>query len=165
MKKLLILTLICLSFSCKKQTKKTTTYYLIRHAEKERTDSLNKNPDLNLKGQQRAIKWSNTFNAINFDAIYTTNYKRTIQTAQPTANKQNIKLKFYDANQLYSQEFKKNTTGKTVLVVGHSNTTPSFVNAIIKQDKYKAINDTVNSNLFKVTIINGKINDTLIDNK
>jgi len=45
--------------------------------------------------------------------------------------------------------------GKTVLVVGHSNTTPQFVNKIIGKEEYIDIDDLNNSNLYIVTIING----------
>ena len=36
----------------------TTTYYLIRHAEKVRTDATNRNPDLNEAGKKRAANWA-----------------------------------------------------------------------------------------------------------
>ena len=54
------------------------------------------------------------------------------------------------------------TKGKTVLVVGHSNTTPAFVNAVIKQKKYQDIDDNNNGNIYIVTIIDGKISDTVL---
>ena len=53
---------------------------------------------------------------------------------------------------MYDEEFQKVTKGKTVLVVGHSNTTPYFANKILGEDKYQDIDDSVNSMLFIVTI-------------
>ena len=44
--------------------------------------------------------------------------------------------------------------GKTVLVVGHSNTTPQFVNAILGSGRYSDIQDDNNANLYIVTRIN-----------
>ena len=38
-----------------------TTYYFIRHAEKVRSDSSNKNPSLNEVGFKRANKWQEVF--------------------------------------------------------------------------------------------------------
>lgn len=67
----------------------TTTYYLIRHAEKDRTDTSNKNPNLNLEGLERAKKWASYFKNIELDAVYSTNYNRTQQTATPTAEGKN----------------------------------------------------------------------------
>ena len=53
---------------------------------------------------------------------------------------------------MYDSIFQKNTAGKTVLVVGHSNTTPAFVNKIIGEKKYKDIDENDNASLFIVTI-------------
>jgi len=55
-----------------------TTFYLIRHAEKDRSDSKNSDPVLTEKGLKRAENWAKALKDIDFDAIYSTNYKRTI---------------------------------------------------------------------------------------
>ncbi|WCO00490.1 phosphoglycerate mutase family protein [Psychroserpens ponticola] len=145
------------------QTKpSTTTYYLIRHAEKDRSDTTNKNPNLNDAGTKRAENWSKVFEHIDFDAVYSTKYYRTYETANPTAKTKGLEIQFYDPRQLYSEEFAEETYGKTVLVVGHSNTTPAFVNAILGEKKYENINDNDNSYLFIVTISEGhKIDQVL----
>ena len=140
-----------------------TTYYFIRHAEKNRSDANNKNPNLILKGILRAAKWSLVFDNVKFNAIYSTNYNRTKQTAQPTAEKNGLDITIYDSINLYSEDFINNTKGKTVLVVGHSNTTPQFVNAVLGHEKYKSIDDNNNANLYIVTISSsGEISDTLL---
>lgn len=151
--------ILCISLShvltMNSQTEKreeVTTYYLIRHAEKNRTDSSNKNPELTEKGLKRAQKWASTLKNIKFDGIYATNYKRTIQTAQPTANANHISIQLYDPLNLYSESFKKATKGKNILIVGHSNTTPLFANKIIGKNKYPEIDDSINSNLYIVTV-------------
>lgn len=137
----------------------TTTYYFIRHAEKDRTDKTNRNPELNKLGKKRAKKWSKYFKNIHFDAIYSTNYNRTQQTAAPTAKKQKLEVLDYDPRTLYSEEFKKATQGKTVLLVGHSNTTPAFVNMVLGNKKHDDIDDNDNSKLFIVTISEEEITD------
>ena len=139
-----------------------TTYYFIRHAEKDRSDHTNKDPELDKRGLKRANKWAKYFKNIDLDAVYTTNYIRTQQTAQPTAEKHHLDIQTYDPNSLYSKDFEEATKGKTVLVVGHSNTTPAFVNKILKEDKYEDIDDNDNSKLFIVTISDGKITDKVI---
>ncbi|WP_456420765.1 SixA phosphatase family protein [Lutibacter sp.] len=151
----LLLILINIS-SVKSQQKKSniTTYYLIRHAEKNRTENTNKNPNLTEKGIKRAKNWSVVFKNIPFDIIYSTNYNRTKQTAEPTAKSKNLEIQYYNPKELYDEKFKFKTTGKTVLVVGHSNTTPQFVNKIIGEEKYADIDDLNNSNLYIITIIN-----------
>lgn len=129
-----------------------STYYLIRHAEKNRSDMAG-DPELTEKGLQRAENWAEVFKDVHFDAVYSTNYRRTIQTATPTANANNLEVQIYDPHKLYSEDFRKVTTGKTVLVVGHSNTTPQFVNAILKESKYSDIDDSENGALFIVEVL------------
>jgi len=162
MKKFLLLFVITLIIVSSCTSDKTTTYYLIRHAEKERTDKTNKNNDLNDKGKERAKKWANYFKDIHLDAIYSTHYNRTQQTAKPTADSKNLDILSYNPNKLYDAIFKENTTGKTVLVVGHSNTTPMFVNAILKEKKYKWMKDDDNSSLYIVTLRGDKKTSTVL---
>ena len=135
---------------------KTTTYYLIRHAEKDRTNTTNKNPNLNSDGVIRAEKWAKNFENIKLDAVYSTDYNRTQQTAAPTAKSKGLIVQSYNPSKMYDSIFKKNTKGKTILVVGHSNTTPVFANAILGQKKYKNMADNDNASLYIVTVVNDK---------
>ncbi|SDS03799.1 Histidine phosphatase superfamily (branch 1) [Polaribacter sp. KT25b] len=162
MKKYLLVLFVVL-ISCNSNSKKeetdtaTTTYFLIRHAEKDRTDASNKDPNLNPEGLERAEKWAKYFQNIDLDAVYSTNYNRTQQTAKPTADSKKLAIINYNPSNMYDSIFQKNTSGKTTLVVGHSNTTPAFVNKILDQKKYKDIDDNDNSSLFIITINkNGK---------
>jgi broad specificity phosphatase PhoE len=141
----------------------TTTYYFIRHAEKDRSDPANKDQNLLQKGVFRAARWSYILEHIKFDAVYSSDYNRTRQTAHPTAEKNNVEITIYNPNDPNNEEFVKNTKGKTVLIVGHSDSTPTFVNAVIGKEKYEHIDDGNNANLYIVTIsANGEITDTLL---
>ena len=148
---LLLFTFFC-TLNLQAQETQTTTYYLIRHAEKNRLVTSDNNPNLKEKGVDRAIKWSKTFKHINFDYIFSTNYNRTIQTALPTAKSKDLEIQFYNPSDLYNEEFKTLTKGKTVLIVGHSNTTPEFVNKILGEEKYPEIEDRNNANLYIITV-------------
>lgn len=134
------------------QDKEMTTYYLIRHAEKDRLVAGERDPELNAEGKQRAKNWSEVLREVKFDAIYSTDYKRTMQTAQPLAELNNLEILSYDPGKLYSEKFRKATRGKTVMVVGHSNTTPHFANAILGEKKYNDIDDSENGALFIVQL-------------
>ena len=160
--KKLILTFIFLSLSLISYAQEITTYYLIRHAEKLRIDKTDKNPNLNFNGYKRAEAWKDVFSNVSFDAVYSTDYNRTKLTAKPTAISKNLPILLYNPNTMYSEAFQNNTKGKTVLVVGHSNTTNVFVNKILGIEKYNEINDNNNSNLYIVTISNGKISSILL---
>ena len=160
--KKLILTFIFLSLTLISYAQEITTYYFIRHAEKLRIDKTDKNPNLNFNGYKRAEAWKDVFSDVPFDAIYSTDYNRTKLTAKPTATSKNLPILLYNPNTMYSEAFQNNTKGKTVLVVGHSNTTNVFVNKILGIEKYKEIKDNNNSNLYIVTISNGKISSILL---
>ena len=152
MKKIVLLILFVFSTLISCTTEETTRYYLIRHAEKDRTDATNKNPDLNEKGQERALKWAAYFKSIELDAVYSTAYNRTQQTASPTAERQGLAVQNYDPRKMFTEDFKKETKGKTVLIVGHSNTTPVFANTILGEKKYPNMDDHDNASLYVVTL-------------
>lgn len=156
MKKILLLLVFVFSSLISCTQEETTTYYLIRHAEKDRTDKTNENPNLNEKGSERAKKWAEYFKDIDFDAVYSTNYNRTMQTALPTAESNKLNIKNYEPKKMYDVLFKSATQGKTVLVVGHSNTTPVFANKILGEKKYKNMDDKDNSSLYIVTMTGNK---------
>ena len=146
-KYLFIIALFVLQISFGQQN--TSTYYFIRHAEK--VDN-SQNPDLSEIGIQRANLWNKIFSEVGFDEIYSTDYKRTTQTATPTATAKKIQIKLYNPKTIAIESFKKETLGKKVLIVGHSNTTPNFVNQIINKKIYADIEDTTFGNLYIVTI-------------
>ena len=148
MRYLIILTI--LFFSCNLRVDDCVEVYLIRHAEKDRSDPLNKNPHLNEKGIERSLLWNGYFENKELNSIYSTNYNRTIETVLPISIAKGIKPIIYSASNINYESFLKKEKGNTVIVVGHSNTIPGFVNKLIKDDYYKQINDTVNSNLYIV---------------
>lgn len=150
---------ICLSaFSQDEQS--INTYYLIRHAEK--VVSKNSNPDLTDVGKLRAEKWVQIFKNIQFDAIYSTNYIRTMSTAKPIATAQNLEITKYHPVNINFEKFLKSTNGKTVLIVGHSNTIPGFVNKLIGAEKYPQMEDDNNSNLYIIEISGSYKTDKLL---
>tara|TARA_B100000768_G_scaffold171800_1_gene179429 strand:+ start:124 stop:645 length:522 start_codon:yes stop_codon:yes gene_type:complete len=160
-KKIFLIIILSFIVSCKSDTKKelviknnTTIYYLIRHAEKDRSTNA-KDPVLNELGLKRAENWAKIFKDIPFDEIYSTDYKRTQQTAAPTAKSKGLEVLSYETENLFNEEFKTQTEKQSVLIVGHSNTTPAFVNAIVGKQEYSQINDSDNGKLFIVTIDDG----------
>ena len=164
MKKLLIFTLLLsLTVTSYAQQSDKTTYYLIRHAEKDRSDSADKNPELTKKGKDRAKKWSNLFKELKIDAIYSTDYNRTLQTAAATAKTKKLTIQKYHPKNMDMASFIKETKGKSVLIVGHSNTIPSFTNKIIGKGTYLNMDDDDNDNLYLVTIKGNKIEHVVID--
>jgi 2,3-bisphosphoglycerate-dependent phosphoglycerate mutase len=167
MKKLFVLLLIAtLTFSVSAQENETadntTTYYLIRHAEKDRSDKTERDPHLVEDGLKRAENWNNVLKNVKFDMIYSTNYNRTKETAKPTAAANNLEVSFYNPRDLKIKEFMAKTKGKTVLIVGHSNTTPMFTNSLLGEQKYGPIADDNNSNIFIVTVSGSTKSSTVL---
>ena len=162
MKKILLIYIFIFT-SLLSNAQEVTTYYFIRHAEKLRVDKTDRNPNLSLKGFKRAEAWKEIFSNISFDAIYSTDYTRTMLTARPTADSKNLPILIYNPRDMYSKAFQKLTKGKTILVVGNSNTTNVFANKVLGFDKYEEIKDNNNSNLYIVTVMNGNTSSILLE--
>lgn len=167
MKSILVLSiflfsLISLAQDTEQSSPETTTYFFVRHAEKDLSDPSNRNPNLTEQGRIRAKNWAKMLADTPIDIVYTTDYIRTRKTAEPIAKSKSLELTLYNPKNLYDSDFKKNTEGKTVVIVGHSNTTPSFVNKVIGEKKYKPIDEKIYGKVFIVKITGDIITDTLI---
>ena len=161
MKKLVLLVLVFVTIGCNSNKsepsseinpEKMTQYYFIRHAEKDTTNAQEKDPLLTEQGINRAKNWAKVLKEIPFDLIYSSDYKRTKSTAQVIADSQKKEVQLYDPNKLNDEDFQENTKGKTVLVVGHSNTNPQFVNLILGQEKYQDLSEENYGSLFIVNV-------------
>ena len=131
----------------------TTTVYLIRHAEKQRDGSAD--PVLTAHGQFRADKWAELFKEVDLAAIYSTDTRRTRATAKPTASSQQKEISLYDSSDVDYQAFITQHRGQSVLVVGHSNTTPASTNGLLGKQTYQDLADDNNGALFTV-VANGE---------
>lgn len=137
----------------------TTTIILVRHAEK--MDDGTNNPDLTPKGLNRAIDLQKVLTQeFEISAIFSTPLKRTQQTATPTAEFYSLDIQEYDhkepavLKELILAEYK----GKTVLIVGHSNSTPILVNYFVGEDKYPHLSEDVFNQIFIVRVVeDGKV--------
>ena len=108
----------------------------MRHAEKSTDDQ--RDPSLSAAGQDRARALGSLLKNSGVTEIYTTQYKRTRQTAEPFAQQFGITIAerpITAANSAtyardLAQEILTRSAGKGVLVVGHSNTVPDIVKAL-----------------------------------
>ena len=141
---------------------KCTSVYLIRHAEKIRTNENEMDPLLNKSGLLRAKKWSEIFEKIEINKILSTDTKRTISTVIPTSEEKKIKIELYRPEEITYESFLEKNKGKKVLIVGHSNTIPETTNILIKNKFYDHIEDDNNSNLYFVNICDGIISHELL---
>jgi len=126
-----------------------TVIYLVRHAEKQ-SDGTN-DPSLTERGHKRAEVTAQRLAAAGLKAIYSTDYKRTRETAAPTVELTGVAVTSYDPRRLkaFASELKKGTL--PALVVGHSNTTPVVVN-FLAGTNYPLLEDHQYDHLYVVTI-------------
>ena len=136
----------------------TTVFYFIRHAEKDRSDPENRDPELTEKGLLRAAYWKEVLEQVPLSVVYSTDYKRTLQTAQPVAEYKNLDILIYAPDTMAMQDLAAKHRGKHILVVGHSNTTPQLVNQLLGTDAYQDIDDSNNGNLYIVQQTGNAVN-------
>lgn len=158
---IILIAFLC-SFSVFAQESEVTTYYLIRHAEKITTNPNDNDPDISVEGIRRAKNWINVFAETKIDAVYATDYRRTKQTAKPVADSKNLPVFKFNLEKMYDPTFKYNTIGKSVLVVGHSNSTPKLANMILGEEKYEAMKDDNFGNLYIITVTKDKVTSTVV---
>ena len=98
------------------------TLYLVRHAEKQGGD----NPALTEAGVVRAEALADRLENAGIEAVWSTDYHRTMQTAEPLADRLDLDVQVYDPSDLAGFADQLEAEGETALVVGHSNTTPQL---------------------------------------
>jgi 2,3-bisphosphoglycerate-dependent phosphoglycerate mutase len=130
-----------------------TTVMLIRHAEKVNDDS--RDPDLSVEGRARAQSLVKILKKTKVDAIYSTGYKRTRNTVIPLALAKGLPVLGYSGSRMEEvdsmlQKFR----GGTILICGHSNTTPAIINYLTgHKDEYQRFDDNDYGNLVMVLLV------------
>lgn len=140
------------------QAQETTMLYLIRHAEKA---DASKDTELSEAGKERAEKWKAYFSDKAIAAIYTTPYKRTNATAAPLAEMLKLNIILYNPSQLDLKAIAESHKGKSVLIVGHSNTLPNHVNKLLNTEKYSEIDESEFGTLYTIIISEKNISDKI----
>lgn len=157
-----ILSIITLLLSISALNAQKQRFIILRHAEKDTTvagsQMMQADPPLNSKGQERALSIVCKFKKYKISAIYSTNYNRTKSTVQPFANAMGLSINTYDPKQLKTFAealITQANQSKTILVVGHSNTSPRLVNLLLGKDAYKDLDESV-YNQYWVVKLNGQ---------
>lgn len=138
------------------ESQATTTVIFVRHAEKATLPA--DNPGLNEAGKLRAAELARQLVdadvVAGIDAIYSTSYRRTEETAQPVATALNLPITSYDAGntETIMDEIVREHKGKIVLVVGHSNTVPALIGNMGASKKVPQINENEYDNIYIVSI-------------
>lgn len=129
-----------------------TIIYLVRHAEKD----TGKNPILTANGMQRSGELMRILADKHIRRIYVTQFRRSQLTADSFSRVMHIDTVHYTAdttgNDLVSKINEKKDWGKTILVVGHSNTIPGLIRKLgVEYYIVKELPDMEFDNLFMIT--------------
>ncbi|GAC26811.1 histidine phosphatase family protein [Paraglaciecola mesophila] len=100
-------------------------WYFVRHFEKQ----TGADPTLTDIGQRRAVALAEYFRYVPLTSVYSTDYKRTMETATQSAQQQGLMINSYDPSNP-KELIKLIAQQSSVLVVGHSNTVPDLIRAI-----------------------------------
>ena len=118
--------------------------FIVRHAEKAGTSG--KDPDLSVEGQKRADALAHILKDSQITSIFVTEFKRTQQTAAPTANAAHVTPTVVPANDIGALVGKLRALNGNALVIGHGNTIPDLLRALgvttavsIPEDDYTEI--------------------------
>src|SRR4051812_28152413 len=131
---------------------KTTSYFIVRHAEKEAATTMSTDVPLSAQGKQRAEALRETLKNEQIKEIYSTNYIRTKSTAQPLADLLHLAIEVYNPSDTsFVSHLKANAKGN-VLIVGHSNTVDDLVNKLMGSKEIAGdLQDSEYGDLFIVT--------------
>ena len=136
-------------------TSRLTTVILMRHGEKTGPSG---DVALSEAGLVRAHELARVLAGTRVDAIYTTPYHRTRQTVAPLASTRHLDPVVYSSEKTYAADLaariRNEHSGKTVVVVGHSNTTPEVIRALGFPNPPE-ITDSEYDNLYIVTLGEG----------
>lgn len=98
--------------------------YLVRHAEKVADDV---DPVLSAAGRERARALADLLEGVRIDAIHSTDFRRTRETARPLAQRIGRGIDLYDPERPEALVESILRAGGRHLIVGHSNTVPELV--------------------------------------
>jgi broad specificity phosphatase PhoE len=147
-----IIVVTCLSYSIVAQKK---TIILVRHAEKV---DASQDPELTEAGKQRAERLAKIVKKYKPGAIYSTDFKRTRDTAAPMAARRRLKVEIYDPKNpadLIDTIMKSKT--KRFMIVGHSNTIPGLANLLGKKELFKNLDDAEHGVIWIVRLKDGEL--------
>ena len=135
-----------------------TTVILVRHAEKVTTDPRDPDPALTPAGEQRARDLAALLRRRHVAAVITTQFARTQLTGKPTADAAHLPVDSIRAGRdavahaaAIAELIRTRYAGKTVLVVGHSNTVPKII-AALGGPTLADLCDSAYGNLFTLVI-------------
>jgi len=155
---IIIYTAIAIGLAWFFESQATTTVIFVRHAEKAAEPA--GDPGLSEAGRHRAAELArqlvdaDVVPGLGVDAVFSTPFRRTEETAKPVADALGLTINAYDAadTELFIEELVKEYKGKIILVVGHSNTVPEMIGNMGASKKVPPIAENEYDNIYLVSI-------------
>lgn len=160
MKKKTALSLFLIAFlvtaACEQQPGDVTTFILVRHAEKVNDGT--EDPELTSEGQSRAMRLAFMLRDTPLQAIYSTGFRRTQNTAKPIADMKNMEVLPYEANKPGEiSKMLQQHKGGIVLVTGHSSNIPWTANLLLGREMFRDYPESQYGTILIVSV--GKTNE------
>ncbi len=153
---IIIYTAIAIGLAWFFESQATTTMIFVRHAERalEPADD----PGLNDAGRKRVAELTRQLVdadvVAGIDAIYSTPYRRTMETVQPLAAALDLEINHYDPsdNEAVLEKILELHKGKIILIVAHSNTVPTLIADLGASKNVPPIGHSEYDNIYIVSI-------------
>lgn len=154
---IIIFAAILILASCTSEPEEKTIF-IVRHAEKQLEGD---DPELAQVGQIRATKLAQILADKEIKHVFSTNYKRTKNTAAPAANAAGLEVQTYDPRNNDELIAQLRELEGNILVVGHSNTVGQIANYFVGDgEKYTDLQDTEYEFIYIVTL--GKDGESVV---
>jgi len=129
-----------------------TFIYLVRHAEK--VDE-SRDPALSEAGEARAVALAAFLEEVEVDALFATEYRRTVDTVAPIGEDRGLEVTVHSARDSAGLAEKLHAMeGKTAVIAGHSNTVPAIIAAL--GGPTLTIDHSDYDNLYLVVLVDGQ---------
>ena len=149
---LLILGLIFIGCSGKIK-KDTVVIYLVRHAEKDLTNTT-ANPPLTAEGEARAQNLIEEFKKVPLAGIHSTSYDRNMNTVAPLAAEKGVDIENYSAHDWHPMlDQMKIQKGSAFLICGHGDNLLPMIDYLNVKRPISELGHLEYDKLFKVTIV------------
>jgi broad specificity phosphatase PhoE len=153
---IVIYTAIAIGLAWFFESQATTTVIFVRHAETltEPADDRGLSPAGQRRVAELARQLVDADVVAGVDAVYSTPFRRTEETARPIAEALDLPLNTYDAadTEAIMEHIVREHKGKIILVVGHSNTLPALMAGMGASKKVPPIAEDEFDNIYIVSI-------------
>ena len=169
-----LLALLLGGFASQDASQPATRFYVVRHAERFAEWPVQPGPGaephpLNRVGMRRAMELRTVLRDVPIAAVYSTDNRRTWQTATPVAIAAGVEITPYGGPgspdlAAWAVTMRDRHRGESVLIVGHSNTVPTIVRTLSGVDGDFGVGAD-HDNLFVVTITGGAAETSTVERR